>query len=96
MPPRDESAAYALDDAIMFARTLAHHRDDALPRIFMKYENLRRGPVEEAFSAAGRMWATHRDMGSLEGRWKEWTMPWVLWKSRARRSEAWRFDAYDS
>ncbi|KAL4946040.1 hypothetical protein BDV06DRAFT_209022 [Aspergillus oleicola] len=96
MPPRDESAAYALDDAIMFARNLAHHRDDPLAKIFMKYENLRRGPVEEAFGAAGRMWATHRDMGSLEGRWKEWTMPWVLWKSRARRSEAWRFDAYDS
>ncbi|KAL4932963.1 uncharacterized protein BDV17DRAFT_287328 [Aspergillus undulatus] len=96
MPPRDESAAYALDDAIMFSRTLAHHREESLPTVFSKYESLRRGPCEEAFSAAGRMWATHRDMGSLEGRWKEWTMPWVLWRNRARRNEAWRFDAYDS
>ncbi|KAL5002917.1 hypothetical protein BDV10DRAFT_156564 [Aspergillus recurvatus] len=95
MPPRDESAAYALDDAIMFCRILAHHRDESLSTIFTKYELVRRGPVEEAFSAAGRMWATHRDMGFLEGRWKEWTMPWVLWKSRAARNAAWKFDAYN-
>ncbi|RDW74434.1 FAD-dependent monooxygenase [Aspergillus mulundensis] len=96
MPPRDESAAYALDDSIMFCRTLAHNRDEPLSTIFTKYEALRRGPVEEAFSAAGRMWETHRDMGFLEGRWKEWTMPYVLWKNRAARNAAWRFDAYES
>ncbi|KAL4920683.1 hypothetical protein BDW62DRAFT_208810 [Aspergillus aurantiobrunneus] len=95
MPPRDESAAYALDDSIMFCRVLAHHRDEPLTTIFSKYEALRRGPVEEAFSAAGQMWATHRDMGFLEGRWKEWTMPWVLWKNRGARNAAWKFDAYD-
>ncbi|KAL4884279.1 hypothetical protein BJY04DRAFT_183278 [Aspergillus karnatakaensis] len=95
MPPRDESAAYALDDSIMFARILAHNRDSALSTIFSKYESLRRAPVEEAFSAAGRLWASHRDMGSLEGRWKEWTMPWVLWKGKHGREKAWRFDAYD-
>ncbi|KAL2818156.1 hypothetical protein BDW59DRAFT_129229 [Aspergillus cavernicola] len=95
MPPRDESAAYALDDAIMFCRTLAHNRDESLPAIFSKYESLRRAPVEEAFNAAGRMWQTHRDMGFLEGRVKEWTMPWVLWKNRAVRNAAWKFDAYD-
>ncbi|KAL4903857.1 hypothetical protein BDW74DRAFT_168707 [Aspergillus multicolor] len=96
MPPRDESAAYALDDSIMFSRTFAHHRDEPLSTIFAKYEALRRGPVEEAFSAAGRMWETHRDMGFLEGRWKEWTMPYFLWKNRAARNAAWRFDAYES
>ncbi|KAL6230107.1 hypothetical protein BDW75DRAFT_79159 [Aspergillus navahoensis] len=95
MPPRDESAAYALDDAIMFCRILAHHRDESLPTIFTKYELLRRRDVEEAFSAAGRMWATHRDMSFLEGRWKEWTMPWMLWKSRGARDAAWNFDAYN-
>ncbi|KAL2817114.1 hypothetical protein BJX63DRAFT_419690 [Aspergillus granulosus] len=95
MPPRDESAAYALDDAIMFSRILAHHRDESLPEIFARYEAVRRAAVEEAFSEAGRMWDTHRDMSFLEGRWKEWTMPWVLWKNRGARNAAWRFDAYD-
>ncbi|KAL2843880.1 hypothetical protein BJY01DRAFT_191515 [Aspergillus pseudoustus] len=95
MPPRDESAAYALDDAIMFSRILAHHRDESLPEVFARYEAVRRAAVEEAFSEAGRMWNTHRDMGFLEGRWKEWTMPWVLWKNRGARNAAWTFDAYD-
>ncbi|KAL4806250.1 hypothetical protein BDV18DRAFT_160317 [Aspergillus unguis] len=95
MPPRDESAAYALDDSIMFCRILAHHRNEPLPSIFNRYESLRRGHVEEAFAAAGRMWETHRDMSFLEGRWKEWTMPWNIWRSRGSRSAAWNFDAYD-
>ncbi|KAL4873955.1 hypothetical protein BDV12DRAFT_578 [Aspergillus spectabilis] len=95
MPPRDESAAYALDDSIMFSRILAHNRDSSLSNIFTKYESLRRGPVEEAFSAAGRLWDSHRDMGLLEGRWKEWTMPWVLWRGKGGREKAWAFDAYD-
>ncbi|KAL4782190.1 hypothetical protein BJX76DRAFT_349575 [Aspergillus varians] len=95
MPPRDESASYALDDSIMFCRLLAHHRDEPLSSVFTRYESLRRGPVEEAFSAAGRTWASHRNMGTLEGRWKEWTTPWMLWKNRAARNAAWRFDAYD-
>ncbi|KAL3477048.1 hypothetical protein BJX99DRAFT_227000 [Aspergillus californicus] len=95
MPPRDESAAYALDDAIMFVRLLSHNRDDSLSSVFTQYESVRRAPVEEAYHAAGRMWETHRDMGFLEGRLKEWTMPWVLRKSRAARNAAWKFDAYD-
>ncbi|KAL5336541.1 hypothetical protein BJX70DRAFT_400488 [Aspergillus crustosus] len=88
MPPRDESAAYALDDSIMFSRILAHNRDAPLPTIFQKYETLRRGPVEEAFSAAGKLWESHRDMGVLGGRWKEWTMPWVLKSGRRGRERA--------
>jgi 2-polyprenyl-6-methoxyphenol hydroxylase-like FAD-dependent oxidoreductase len=95
MPPRDESAAYALDDSIMFSRILAHHRDEPLCEVFARYEAVRRAAVEEAFSEAGRMWDTHRDMSFIEGRWKEWTMPWVLWKNRGARNAAWRFDAYD-
>lgn len=95
MPPRDESAAHALDDAILFCRILAHHHTESLRSIFSRYESLRRGPVEEAFGAAEKIWVTHRDMSFMEGRWKEWTMPWVLWKSRGARREAWRFDAYD-
>jgi hypothetical protein len=79
----------------MFCRILAHHRDEPLSSVFTKYELRRRGTVEEAFSAAGRTWATHRDMGFLEGRWKEWTIPWVLRKNRAARDAAWKFDAYD-
>ncbi|KAL2868100.1 FAD-dependent oxidoreductase [Aspergillus lucknowensis] len=95
MPPRDESAAYALDDAIMFARILAHHRDEPLECAFSRYESVRRGVVEEAFSAASRMWETHRDMGVLEGRWKELKVPRTLWKGRGVRDAAWRFDAFD-
>ncbi|KAJ5219448.1 uncharacterized protein N7498_001547 [Penicillium cinerascens] len=93
MPPRDESAAYALDDAIIFARILAKHRSEPLTEVFDTYERLRRDKINYAFRESHRMWDRNRDMGILEGRLKEWMMPLYLRSYRDQREAAWEFDA---
>lgn len=93
MPPRDESAAYALDDAILFARILVRYRSEPLPEVFDAYESMRRGTIEQAFKESHRMWDRNRDMGMLEGRLKEWLMPFYLRSHRDKREAAWEFDA---
>ena len=93
MPPRDESAAYALDDAILFARILARYRSESLPEVFDAYERLRRDTINHAFKESRRMWARNRDMGMLEGRLKEFMMPFYLRSHRDEREAAWGFDA---
>ncbi|PWY65616.1 salicylate hydroxylase [Aspergillus sclerotioniger CBS 115572] len=93
MPPRDESAAYALDDAILFSRILSKHRYDPLPVSFKAYEDLRRGTVNAAFQVSRRMWEKNRDLGFLEGRLKEWTMPMQVRNAKESREAAWEFDA---
>jgi 2-polyprenyl-6-methoxyphenol hydroxylase and related FAD-dependent oxidoreductases len=93
MPPRDESAAYALDDAILFARILAQYRSEPLPEVFDTYERLRRDTINLAFKESRRMWDRNRDMSMLEGRLKEWIMPLSLRSHRYQREAAWEFDA---
>ncbi|KAJ5526547.1 hypothetical protein N7513_010706 [Penicillium frequentans] len=93
MPPRDESAAYALDDAILFARLLARYRSEPLSEVFDAYEGLRRDKINHAFKESGRMWDRNRDMGMLESRLKEWMMPLYLRSHRDEREAAWEFDA---
>lgn len=93
MPPRDESAAYALDDAILFARILTRYRSEPLSEVFDAYESLRRDTINHAFKESSRMWHRNRDMGLLEGRLKEWMMPLYLRSHRDEREAAWEFDA---
>ncbi|BDD57687.1 hypothetical protein MAP00_003033 [Monascus purpureus] len=93
MPPRDESAAYALDDAILFSRIMARYRFEPLPEVFKTYEGFRRDTVDRAFKISRRMWERNRDMGLLEGRLKEWIMPLFLRNHRYERETAWVFDA---
>lgn len=93
MPPRDESAAYALDDAILLARLLARYRSEPLTEAFHAYEHLRRDTINRAFKESRRMWDRNRDMGTLEGRLKEWAMPFYLRSHRSEREAAWGFDA---
>jgi hypothetical protein len=93
MPPRDESAAYALDDAILFARILVRYRSEPLSEVFVAYETLRRDTINRAYKKSHRMWDRNRDMGMLEGRLKEWMMPFFLRNNRDQREAAWQFDA---
>ena len=93
MPPRDESAAYALDDSILFSRILTRFRMSPLPEVFNAYETFRRETVNRAFKMSRRMWERNRDMGLLEGRLKEWVMPFFLRNYKGERDMAWAFDA---
>lgn len=93
MPPRDESAAYALDDAILFSRILSSYRSEPLTEAFDAYETLRRDTINHAFKESRRMWARNREMGFLEGRIKEWMMSFHLKTNENAREAAWAFDA---
>ncbi|KAJ5156913.1 uncharacterized protein N7482_008013 [Penicillium canariense] len=91
--PRDESASYALDDAILFARILARYRSEPLSEVFDVYERLRRDTINRAFKESRRMWDRNRDMGLLECRLTEWMTPFYLRSHREERESAWEFDA---
>ncbi|KAJ5498751.1 Monooxygenase FAD-binding [Penicillium expansum] len=93
MPPRDESAAYALDDAILFSRILTSYRSEPLTEVFDAYETLRRDTINHAFKESRRMWERNREMGFLEGRIKEWMMTFHLKTNENAREAAWAFDA---
>lgn len=93
MPPRDESAAYALDDAILFSRILARHRSEPLAEVFETYEGIRREKINRAFKESCKVWERNRDMGQVEARIKEWVMPFYLRSHRDERQAAWEFDA---
>ncbi|CAG8300531.1 unnamed protein product [Penicillium salamii] len=93
MPPRDESAAYALDDAILFSRILARYRSEPLTEVFGAYESLRRDTINRAFKESRRMWERNRDMGLFEGRLKEWMMSFHIKSHESAREAAWEFDA---
>ncbi|CAG7939911.1 unnamed protein product [Penicillium olsonii] len=93
MPPRDESAAYALDDAILFSRILARYRSEPLAEVFDAYESLRRDTINRAFKESRRMWERNREMGLFEGRLKEWMMAFHIKTHESEREAAWEFDA---
>lgn len=93
MPPKDESAANALDDGIIFARVLARYLYEPLPRAFAAYEEIRRKPIEEAYKAASENFRSIRDSSGLMRRLEDWLTPWSLRRTRKIRAEAWMADA---
>lgn len=93
MPPRDESASYALDDAIIFARILVKYRLKPVAESFRAYEDFRRETVNRAFQDSWSSWEEKRDMGALGARLREWTLPKKIRKQHRARETAWGFDA---
>lgn len=93
MPPRDESASYALDDALLFARVLAVYVDQPLSDAFATYEGIRRKPIEEAYKESVAGWVHNKDAGKWAARLEAWLTPWQLWRRKKSRAGAWTFDA---
>ncbi|KAE8361655.1 hypothetical protein BDV27DRAFT_26622 [Aspergillus caelatus] len=75
MPPRDESAAYAVEDAIIFSKLLAENPDCQLITLFEEYEELRRGLVNKAFDASRRLWQSDLDKGLFPGQTRDLMSP---------------------
>ncbi|KAF7155731.1 hypothetical protein CNMCM6106_006013 [Aspergillus hiratsukae] len=71
MPPREESAAYAIEDAVIFAQIFARGRHRPLRDVFVEYENARRGLVDKAFDATRRLWQSDLDKGLFAGRFRD-------------------------
>lgn len=93
MPPKDESAAYALDDAILLSRILTRYLSEPLAHVFAAYEAVRRQPIDEAYRVASANWQANRDTTSLARRLEDWLTPWNLRRTRKARAEAWMADA---
>ncbi|KAK2806472.1 hypothetical protein FQN50_005890 [Emmonsiellopsis sp. PD_5] len=93
MPPKDESAAFALDDAILFSRVLAQYIQEPLQDAFRVYESLRRKAINEAYKSASENWAHNRDSGRLANKLEEWLTPWHLLVGKKKQVSAWVFDA---
>lgn len=95
MPPRDESAAYALDDAILYSRILALYIDHPLTDSFKAYEEIRRKPINEAYREAVAGWARNKDVGRWASKIEEIMTPWYLMRRRMKaRNGTWMFDAH--
>ncbi|OJJ48992.1 hypothetical protein ASPZODRAFT_149959 [Penicilliopsis zonata CBS 506.65] len=75
LPPRDESAAYALGDAIQISRLLVNYHDRPLIEVFQAYERQRRVLVQTAFDRSRRLWQRTHDMRLLPGQLKELLTP---------------------
>jgi hypothetical protein len=71
MPPREESAAYAIEDAVIFAQIFARRRDRPLRDLFVEYETARRGLVDKAFDATRRLWQSDLDKGLFPGHYRD-------------------------
>ncbi|OJD16777.1 hypothetical protein AJ78_03066 [Emergomyces pasteurianus Ep9510] len=93
MPPKDESAAYALDDAILFARVLAEYIYEPVSEAFCVYESLRRQTIDDAYKSASENWAHNRDSSRLSNMFEEWLTPFNLMREKKKNSTAWVFDA---
>lgn len=94
MPPRDESAAFALDDAILFSRVMAQYIFHRPSDAFAVYEAIRRKPVNEAYKASTVGWLQNKDTGKWHQRLEEWLTPWNIFKQRKSRAGAFKFDAH--
>ncbi|KAE8146517.1 hypothetical protein BDV25DRAFT_162290 [Aspergillus avenaceus] len=75
MPPRDESAAYAVEDAIIFSKLLARNPDCPLAMLFAEYEDIRRDLVNKAFDASRRLWQSDLDKGLFPGQTRDLMSP---------------------
>ncbi|KAH2914778.1 hypothetical protein KXW25_009158 [Aspergillus fumigatus] len=71
MPPREESAAYAIEDAVIFAQIFARRRGRPLHHIFQEYENARRELVDKAFDTTRRLWQSDLDKGLFPGNFRD-------------------------
>lgn len=75
MPPRDESAAYSIEDALIFTQILSRDLYAPLPTIFQEYESLRRELVNKAFDASRRLWQSDLDKGLFPGHVRDLMSP---------------------
>jgi hypothetical protein len=94
MLPRDESAAYAVDDAIVFSRVLAQYIDHPLPKAFEVYDSIRRPEFTHAFQESSKLWKRrNKDAGAFESWIRERLVPLQIRQTESSRQAAFKSDA---
>lgn len=86
MPPQGESTAYALEDAILFARVLEKHQSNGVPAVFDAYQKIRRERMDAAYDESVWGWETQKDCGWFAFSLRLWmTSGYLWWTASARR-----------
>lgn len=94
MLPRDESAAYAIDDTILLARTIAQYINFPLETSFQIYESLRRSDITLAFKESLKLWKKRNaDANTFESWIRERLVPFQIRNTQVSRRAAFEFDA---
>ncbi|KAH0845443.1 putative salicylate hydroxylase [Fonsecaea pedrosoi] len=86
MSPQGESTAYALEDAILFARVLGCRSDRGLDEVFRAYQSVRRANIDRAYDEANFGWGTQSDCGWFTFLLRSWmTTAYLWWTTSARQ-----------
>lgn len=94
MLPRDESAAYAIDDTILLARIISNHIDYPLETSFEIYDSLRRTDIANAFKDSAKLWQRQNtDAGTIEAWFRERLIPFKIKHEMVSRKAAFEYDA---
>ncbi|EED19127.1 monoxygenase, putative [Talaromyces stipitatus ATCC 10500] len=94
MLPRDESAAYAIDDTILLARILANNLDSPLETTFQIYDAARRSDISHAFRDSFKLWQKRNtDAGPIEAWFRERLIPFQIRNNQMSWKAAFEYDA---
>lgn len=94
MLPRDESAAYAIDDTILLARIVARYLDHPLETSFQIYESIRRSDITHAFKESLKLWERrNKDAGAFESWIRERLVPYQVRHTHRARKLAFEYNA---
>ncbi|RMZ90262.1 hypothetical protein DV736_g2519, partial [Chaetothyriales sp. CBS 134916] len=88
MPPQGESAAIALEDAIVFGRIMSVSSSSTINGLhgrFMAYERIRRPRADEAYRQATFGWDTNKDCSWFQHKMRGWLTVVFLWWTAASR-----------
>jgi len=90
-PHMGQGTSMALEDVYMFYRVL--QESDELPKVFGKYESLRRPRIEDMYKMSKRGGNLRREFGPW-GEWFKETVMWIVMALTPERVAAHPFD-YD-
>lgn len=92
MPPQGESAGYAIEDAILFARVMQHKMDKGLHEVFDAYQRLRRSRIDQAYDESSLGWETQKDCGWITFILRNWLSSVFLWWTATARQKRYMED----
>lgn len=87
MPPQGESTAYALEDAILFARVLQKYQSKGVQMVFDAYQKNRRERMDAAYDESVWGWETQKDSGWFAFSLRTWITSGYLWWTASARQK---------
>jgi len=92
MPPQGESTAYALEDAILFARILQKHQQEGVDVALDVYQRHRRERMDAAYDESAWGWETQKDCGWFSLFLRSWMTSGYLWWTASARQKRYKED----